>query len=84
MKTGTATIDINEYDRMIETIRTSNEQYNEICKVVYDFCVKAGENHLDSEIINLMTRTGYSVRMNTSSGEVRFGEGPKLIKIGMK
>lgn len=84
MKTGTATIDINEYDRMMEAIRTSNEQYNTVCKVIYDFCVKAGENHMDSEIINLMTSTGYSIRMNTSSGEVRFGQGAKVINIGMK
>jgi len=84
MKIGTATIDINEYDKMIESIRTSNEQYNTICKVLYDFCVKAGENHMDSEIINLMTKTGYSIRMNTSSGEVRFGQGVKIINIGMK
>lgn len=84
MKTGTATIDINEYDRMMEVIRTSNEEYNSVCEVIYKFCIEAAANHHDTEIIRIMTNAGYTIKMNTSTGLVDFGKGPKIIKIGMK
>lgn len=84
MKTGTATIDINEYDRMIESIRTSNEQYNQICEMIFKFCNEASANYQDSEIIRIMTNAGYTVKMKINSGLIDFGRGPKIINIGMK
>lgn len=84
MKTGTATIDINEYDKMVESIRTSNEEYNQICKVLYKFCAACGNKGYDNEAMDIMTEAGYTIEISVNKGKINLGRGLTVIKIGMK
>jgi hypothetical protein len=68
MKTGTATIDINEYDRLMKVERD------------LDLTVNTIKEHLRDIELGI-TNAGYAWEYNSPHGQIRLGKGSKLIKL---
>lgn len=85
-KLGTATIDINEYDRLMKlerdlelTINTIQETNLSLVKSVIGILELNQQHMRDIELG--VTNAGFSWEYNSPHGKVILGRGPKIIKL---
>jgi hypothetical protein len=86
MKTGTATIDINEYDRLMKverdldlTVNTIKETNLALMRSVI-MILELNQQHLRDIELGI-TNAGYAWEYNSPHGQIRLGKGSKLIKL---
>lgn len=86
MKTGTAKIDINEYDRLMTVERNLELTINEIKKTNFDVIKSVigilelnQQNYGDIELG--ITNAGYSWEYYSVHGTMKLGRGAKIIKL---